>query len=58
MGIKGLMRIINDNAPSAVKETEISSYTGRAVAVDASMAIYQFLVLFFSLLFVNENIET
>ena len=44
MGIKGLMRIINDNAPSAVKETKISSYTGRVVAIDASMAIYQFLV--------------
>lgn len=38
------MRIINDNAPSAVKETKISSYTGRIVAIDASMAIYQFLV--------------
>ena len=48
MGIKGLMRIINDNAPSAVKEKAISSYTGRVVAIDASMAIYQFLVRIFS----------
>ena len=47
MGIKGLMRIINDNVPSAVKETAISSYTGRVVAIDASMAIYQFLVRIF-----------
>jgi len=44
MGIKGLMKVINENAPDAVKEEVISGFTGRIVAVDASMAIYQFLV--------------
>lgn len=44
MGIKGLMKVINENAPDAVKEEVITGFTGRIVAVDASMAIYQFLV--------------
>lgn len=44
MGIKGLMKLISDNAPCAVKEKEIKSYFGLKVAIDASMALYQFLV--------------
>eukprot|EP00940_MAST-03C_sp_MAST-3C-sp2_P002191 g2191.t1 len=44
MGIKGLMRVINEKAPGAVKEMTIKGFTGRTVAIDASMAIYQFLV--------------
>jgi flap endonuclease-1 len=44
MGIKGLMKLLGDEAPDAVKEHEIENYTGRQVAIDASMAIYQFLV--------------
>jgi len=43
-GIKGLMKLISDEAPDAIKERELESYTGRKVAVDASMAIYQFLI--------------
>jgi len=44
MGIKGLMSLIQENAPGAVREIAIESYTGRVVAIDASMALYQFLI--------------
>lgn len=44
MGIKGLMKLISDNSPGAVKEKDIKALFGLKVAVDASMALYQFLV--------------
>lgn len=44
MGIHGLMKLISDECPEAVKEQEMEALTGRRVAVDASMAMYQFLV--------------
>ena len=44
MGISGLTKVIADNAPAAVKHNEIKSYFSRKVALDASMAIYQFLI--------------
>mmetsp|Transcript_70272 Transcript_70272/g.192868 ORF Transcript_70272/g.192868 Transcript_70272/m.192868 type:complete len:401 (-) Transcript_70272:239-1441(-) len=44
MGIKGLMPFINDAAPLAVKETKLEAMTGRTLAIDASMHLYQFLV--------------
>lgn len=44
MGILGLSKLICDKAPSSVKENELKSYFGRKVAIDASMAIYQFLI--------------
>lgn len=44
MGIKGLTKLLGDNAPRCVKENELKSYFGRKVAIDASMSIYQFLV--------------
>lgn len=44
MGIKGLTKLISDNASHAIRESELRSYNGRRVAIDASMAIYQFLV--------------
>lgn len=44
MGIKGLMKLISDECPGAVKEYKMEHYNGRTVAIDASMAIYQFLV--------------
>lgn len=40
----GLMKLINDYAPKAVKEQEIDNYFARKVAIDASMSLYQFLV--------------
>lgn len=44
MGIHGMMKLIGDYAPSAMKDNEIKSYFGRKVAVDASMSLYQFLI--------------
>ncbi|RLN89228.1 hypothetical protein BBJ28_00002615 [Nothophytophthora sp. Chile5] len=45
MGIKGLMKLLQEEAPSCIKEVEkMSALAGRAVAIDASMALYQFLI--------------
>ena len=44
MGIKGLTKLISDEAPDAIVEHEFASYTGRKVAIDASMCIYQFMI--------------
>lgn len=44
MGIKGLMKLIGDEAPSCIKEGEMKNYFGRKIAVDASMCLYQFLI--------------
>ena len=45
MGIKNLMKLINEEAPSAVKElNDMKELNGLKVAIDASMALYQFLV--------------
>jgi flap endonuclease-1 len=38
------MSLILDKAPDAVKRKEIEQFGGRTVAVDASMAMYQFLI--------------
>jgi flap endonuclease-1 len=37
MGIKGLMKLILDEAPASVKEGEMKNYFGRKIAIDASM---------------------
>eukprot|EP00965_Chrysotila_dentata_P245711 6206727-Pleurochrysis_carterae.AAC.1 len=45
MGIHGLTKLIGDNAPEAMKtDGKIDNYFGRKIAIDASMAIYQFLI--------------
>lgn len=44
MGIKGLFPFISESAPLAIKETEMKALTGRTIAIDASMCLYQFLV--------------
>lgn len=44
MGIKNLTKIIQEVAPAAIKEITLKELMGRRVAIDASMAIYQFLV--------------
>jgi flap endonuclease-1 len=44
MGIKGLTKLLSDEAPDCVKEVDLASLTGRKVAIDASMALYQFLI--------------
>lgn len=43
MGIKGLKRVIADNAPDAIKENALPSYFNRIIAIDASMFLYSFL---------------
>lgn len=45
MGIKGLTKLLADNAPNAMKEQKFESYFGRKIAIDASMSIYQFLIV-------------
>ncbi|KAL9318762.1 hypothetical protein ACSQ67_015279 [Phaseolus vulgaris] len=45
MGIKGLTKLLSDNAPKSMKENKFESYFGRKIAVDASMSIYQFLIV-------------
>ncbi|KAG0575487.1 hypothetical protein KC19_5G007200 [Ceratodon purpureus] len=45
MGIKGLTKLLADNAPGAMKEQKFESYFGRKIAIDASMSIYQFLIV-------------
>jgi len=45
MGIKGLMKFLMDAAPKAVKEVgSPQAYTGRLMAIDASMCLYQFMI--------------
>ncbi|CAL9735409.1 flap endonuclease 1 [Monosporozyma servazzii] len=44
MGIKGLNAIIMENAPLAIRKSDIKSFFGRKVAIDASMSLYQFLI--------------
>ncbi|XP_008775414.2 flap endonuclease 1 [Phoenix dactylifera] len=45
MGIKGLTKLLADNAPKAMTEQKFESYFGRKIAIDASMSIYQFLIV-------------
>jgi hypothetical protein len=44
MGIQGLTKLLQDEAPDCIKEQELELYTGRKVAIDASMALYSFMV--------------
>lgn len=44
MGIKGLTGLLQEHAPASLKSTEIKTLFGRAVAIDASMSLYQFLI--------------
>ena len=44
MGIKDLAKLLHERAPGCSKETELKAYFGRRVAIDASMAIYQFVI--------------
>ena len=44
MGIKGLTKLIGDACPQAIKENEVKNYFGRRIAIDASMALYAFLI--------------
>jgi len=46
MGIKGLMKFLQDAAPKAIREVDSpQAYTGRLLAIDASMCLYQFMIM-------------
>jgi flap endonuclease-1 len=46
MGIKGLFKFLQDAAPKAVREVKgPEAFTGRTLAIDASMCLYQFLII-------------
>jgi hypothetical protein len=44
MGIKQLMNIINEKASKAVRKSRLYHFSGKVIACDANMAIYQFLI--------------
>ncbi len=44
MGIKQLMTLISDVTPQATRETELKNLFGRTIAMDASMALYSFMI--------------
>ncbi|CAK0887613.1 unnamed protein product, partial [Prorocentrum cordatum] len=46
MGIRGLAKFLQDAAPKAVREVKgPEAFTGRVIAIDASMCLYQFLIM-------------
>jgi flap endonuclease-1 len=46
MGIKGLMKFLQEAAPKAIREMQgPQAYTGRLLAIDASMCLYQFMIM-------------
>lgn len=44
MGIHGLMKLLSEECPGCIKEITLENLTGRKIAIDASMAMYQFLI--------------
>ena len=44
MGIKQLMSLIQDKAPKSIKSMQLDMLSGKTIAVDASMSMYQFLI--------------
>ena len=49
MGIKGLSKLISTYAPRAMKEVDAKKYTGRLIAVDASVLLYHYIVFSYML---------
>ncbi len=44
MGIKGLMKVLKENAPTSFREVNKSKYNSKIIAIDASMQLYQFMI--------------
>lgn len=44
MGIKQLLQVLNEKAPCALRQVPLDHYSGRVLACDASMTLYQFLI--------------
>ncbi|KAK3145592.1 hypothetical protein QOZ80_3BG0254860 [Eleusine coracana subsp. coracana] len=45
MGIKGLTKLLAEHAPKSAVQRRVEDYRGRIIAVDASLSIYQFLMV-------------
>ena len=45
MGIKGLTKLLSDYAPGCMREQKFEGFLDRKVAIDASMHIYQFMMV-------------
>jgi len=46
MGIKGLMKFLQDASPKAIRNVDgPEAFTGRLLAIDASMCLYQFMIM-------------
>jgi flap endonuclease-1 len=46
MGIKGLMKFLQEAAPKSIREIQSpQAFTGRVLAIDASMCLYQFMIM-------------
>jgi flap endonuclease-1 len=45
MGIKSLMKLLNEESPGAIKDTKLKNYTGKKIAIDASTQLYQYFVM-------------
>ncbi|XP_012492241.2 flap endonuclease 1 isoform X2 [Gossypium raimondii] len=43
--VKGLTKLLADNAPKAMKEQKLESYFGCKIAINTSMSIYRFLIV-------------
>ena len=43
MGIKGLFPFLQEAAPASIRDTTLEAYAGKALAIDASCWMYQFL---------------
>ena len=43
MGIKDLTKVIQENAPGAIRNTRVADYYGKKIAIDASVSLYQIL---------------
>lgn len=44
MGIFKLMELLRMNAPDCIRQHDMSYYSGLSIALDASMAMYQFII--------------
>ncbi|KAG5501378.1 hypothetical protein JKF63_03190 [Porcisia hertigi] len=44
MGILGLSKLLYDKSPNAIREQQLKNFSGRVIAIDASMSIYQFII--------------
>ena len=44
MGIRGLGRFLTETVPECIRHQDIKAFLGQAIAIDASMSLYQFVI--------------